>query len=47
MSLTVTVLFCLPCLFSGLALGIDRYLRDFPETCDDLWRLPRTSSLRS
>ena len=46
MSFSVTMLIGMPWLLSGLALGLDRYLKTFPARCDDLWRLPRPSSLR-
>lgn len=46
MPLTAVILICLPCLLIGTVLGLDLYLRHFPEKCDDLWRLPKPSSLR-
>lgn len=46
MSLSTAFVIGLPSLLIGAVLGLDCYLSRFPARCDDLWRLPRPSSLR-
>ena len=45
-SLPAAFLMGLPLALIGVSMGLDLYLKRFPIACDDLWRLPRPSSLR-
>lgn len=42
----MAMLFGLPCALGVLCLYVDRRLGRFSDTHDDLWQLPRPSSLR-
>ena len=42
----MAMLFGLPCTLGFLCLYADRHLARFSEAHDDLWQLPRSSSLR-
>ncbi|MGU3537655.1 hypothetical protein [Methylobacterium sp. A54F] len=46
MSWPVTIFLCLPCLLGALTLMGERVVGRLPPSQDDLWRLPRPSSLR-